>query len=116
MADEVEPKELAAFLRNVTEALRSGRLEASPDTEPGQANKTLLLPGTTPVVIRTRGDGELEKIPISEVAALGRGLHEVEPALSDEELKRSLLAAYERVRLTANASAFLDRCLAEARA
>ncbi len=38
-----------------------------------------------------------------------------EPELDDTELTRVLLAAYEQVRLTENASTFLDRCIARAR-
>ncbi len=39
-----------------------------------------------------------------------------EPELDDTELTRVLLAAYEQVRLTENASTFLDRCSEAAQA
>jgi very-short-patch-repair endonuclease len=101
--------------RATAAAVRAGRLEQIEDDEPGQARKTLFLPGTPPVVVRVRGERDLEEIPVSEVAAVARRLLEHDRDLDDASIKRILLSFYDRIRLTTNASAFLDRCLAEAR-
>ena len=76
---------------------------------------TLYLPGTPSVVQRRRGDRDLEHIPPTEVAAVARQILDHNPGVNDSELKRLLLTAFERVRLTTNASAFLDDCIAIAR-
>ena len=76
---------------------------------------TLYLPGTPSVIQRRRGDRELEHIPPTEVAAVARHILDHDPGIDDGELKRLLLTAFERVRLTSNASAFLDDCIAIAR-
>jgi hypothetical protein len=69
------------------------------------------LPGTPPVILRRRGDRELEHIPPTEVAAVACHILSQDPSISGSELKRLLLSAYERVRLTSNASNFLDDCI-----
>jgi hypothetical protein len=77
--------------------------------------RTLYLPGTPAVIHRRRGDRELEHIPPTEVAAVVRRILDHNPSANDRELKRLLLSTFERVRLTNNASAFLDDCIAIAR-
>jgi hypothetical protein len=74
--------------------------------------KTLYLPGTPSVVLRRRGDRELEQIPPTEVAAVARHILNQDPDTNDSELKRLLLTAFERARMTNIASVFLDDCIA----
>src|SRR5581483_8293285 len=102
--------------RAMADAVRHGLLAQIHNGQPGQIDKTLYMPNTPPVVIRTRGDRDLEDIPETEVAALAGQILAHHPWMDDEPLKRRLLDSYERSRLTANASAFLDRCIALARA
>jgi very-short-patch-repair endonuclease len=96
-------------------AIRSGLLEQVHNKIAERAVRTLYLPGTPPVVLRRRGDRELEDIPPAEVAAAAGHILMEDPRISDAELKRVLLTAYERVRLTDNAAAFLDDCISIAR-
>jgi very-short-patch-repair endonuclease len=96
-------------------ALDRGLLEEIRDTMTSRTVSTLYLPGTPPVIERRRGDRELEHIPPTEVAAVARHILDNDPYTYDSELKRLLLTAFERVRLTTNASAFLDDCTAIAR-
>ena len=90
-------------------ALKKGLLEQIRDNMTNRSVRTLYLPGTPPVIQRRRGDRELEHIPPTEVAAVARHILD-RPWLNDSELKR-LLLTFERVRLTTNASAFLDDCI-----
>ncbi len=96
-------------------ALQKGLLEQIRDNIAGHTLKTLYLPDTPSVILRRRGDRDLEHIPPTEVAAAARYVLSQDPGISDTELMRSLLTAFERVRLTDNASAFLDGCIAIAR-
>ena len=96
-------------------ALRRGLLQQIKDGVINPSTKTLYLPGTPPVVPRRRGDRELEHIPPTEVAAVAHHILDHDTAISDSELKRLLLIAFERVRMTTSASAFLDDCIAIAR-
>jgi very-short-patch-repair endonuclease len=98
-----------------TAAIRRGLLQEASDGINNQSAKTLYLPGTPPVILRRRGDRELEHIPSTEVGALVRHILAQDTRISDSELKRLLLSAYERVHLTDNASAFLDACITLAR-
>jgi very-short-patch-repair endonuclease len=101
--------------RAAADAVRHGILDQIDNGEPGQVDKTLYMPKTAAVVMRTRGDRDLEDIPETEVAALAAQILAHYEWMEDEPLKRRLLDSYERSRLTANASAFLDRCIALAR-
>ena len=76
--------------------------------------QTCALPISS-VVLRRRGDRELEQIPPTEVAAVARHILNQYPRINDSELKRLLLIAFERVRMTNIASVFLDDCIAIAR-
>jgi hypothetical protein len=104
-----------ALYRATTVALRRGLLQQIKDGIISPTAKTLYLPGTPPVVPRRRGDRELEHIPPTEVAAVARHILHNDTGISDSELKRLLLIAFERVRKTTSASAFLDDCIAIAR-
>jgi hypothetical protein len=99
----------------IAAALRRGLLQQIRDHVTGRSVKTVYLPGTPPVILRRRGDRELEHIPPTEVAAVARHILERDAGISDSELQRLLLIAFERVRMTTNASAFLDDCIAIAR-
>lgn len=101
--------------RATASAVRSGRIAQLTDDQPGHMLKTLHLPGTPEVVLRTRGSREVEQIPTSEVAELIKRLLQRDPQLDEETLKRIVLTHYDRIRLTANASSYLDRCLHLAR-
>ena len=96
-------------------AVKQGLLEQVRDNVAGRTVRTLYLPGTSPVLLRRRGDRELDHIPPTEVAALAGHILTEDPRISDLELMRVLLTAFERVRLTNNAGAFLDDCIAIAR-
>ena len=96
-------------------ALKKGLLDQIRDNMTNRSVRTLHLPGTPSVVQRRRGDRDLEHIPPTEVAAVARHILDDDPGVNDSELKRLLLTAFERVRLTTNASAFLDDCIAIAR-
>ena len=98
-----------------TAAIRKGLLCQTNGGQTGQSARTLHLPGTPPVILRRRGDRELEHIPPTEVAAVAHHILSHDTSISNSELKRLLLSAYERVRLTTNASDFLDNCIALAR-
>ncbi len=91
------------------QALRAGELARLNDSIPGVENHTLYLPGRQPVVIRERGSRTLYEIPRSEVSSLV-----VHLGLSDkpvDQIKRKVLDFYGIVRLTGNASTYLDECL-----
>ena len=96
-------------------ALKKGLLEQIRDNVAGRTVRTVYLPGASPVMQRRRGDRELEHIPPTEVAAVAGHILTRDPRISDTELMRALLTAFERVRLTSNAAAFLDDCIAIAR-
>lgn len=96
-------------------AVKKGLLEQIRDKVAGRTIRTVHLPDTPPVVLRRRGERELEHIPPTEVAAVARHILLEDPQISDTELMRVLLSAFERVRLTSNATAFLNDCIAIAR-
>jgi hypothetical protein len=96
-------------------ALKTGLLEQIRDNIAGHILRTVYLPDTPAVVLRRRGDRELEHIPPTEVACLAAHILAKDPQINDTELMRDLLTAFERVRLTSNAAAFLDACIAMAR-
>ena len=77
----------------------------------GQAQRVLRVPESPEVVIRERGPRELDEIPPDEMATLLRLLHSADQTLEPEALKRQALERLGWVRLTQNASAFLDDCL-----
>ena len=98
-----------------TGALRRGLLQQIKDGVTSRSAKTLYLPGTPPVVPRRRGDRELEHIPPTEVAAVAHHILDHDSGISDVDLKRLVLNAFERAYMTKPASAFLDDCIAIAR-
>src|SRR5262249_61826522 len=78
-------------------------LHGAPLREPGQAG----APGRVGSAGAVVGDAEQQH---------ARYVLIQDPGISDSELKRLLLSAYERVaRLTSNASDFLDDCITVAR-
>jgi hypothetical protein len=92
-------------------AIRSGHIAQLEDDVPGQVGKTLYLPGTPSVVLRRRGERTLEQVPRTEVAGLAKEILRRDPSVGDGELKRLLLTAYERMRLTSGADTYLDECI-----
>ena len=83
-----------------TTAIRKGLPCQIGDGQTSQSQGSCTSPARHRVTLR-RGDRELEHIPPTEVAAVTRHILSQDP--SDSELKRLLLSAYERVRLTSNA-------------
>ena len=72
-------------------AIRKGLLCQTNGGQTGQSARTLHLPGTPPVILRRRGDRELEHIPPTEVAAVAHHILSHDTNISDSELKRLLL-------------------------
>jgi hypothetical protein len=96
-------------------AIKRGLLVQIREKVAGRTVRTVHLPGTPPVVLRRRGERELEHIPPTEVAAVARHIVTEDPQISDTELMRALLSVFERVRMTSNATVFLESCIAIAR-
>ena len=96
-------------------AVKRGQVKQIQDRLAGRWIKTLYLPQTPSIVLRSRGDRELEDIPPTEVADLARRILNSDPSVEDNELKRLILTAFDRKKMTAPASRFLDGCIALAR-
>jgi very-short-patch-repair endonuclease len=92
-------------------AVATGQIKQVRDRLASRMVKTLYLPQTPSITLRQRGDRELEHIPPTEVAAVVRHIMGSDPGIGDGELKRLILTAYERVRMTTNAVQFLDDCI-----
>jgi very-short-patch-repair endonuclease len=90
-------------------AIREGRLSEISDDIPGQAEKTIYLPGTEPVVLRKLGNRDIHEVPPSEIrelaSRLGVGANEGEAG------KRLILNEYGLRKLTQKTGAYLDECL-----
>jgi hypothetical protein len=104
-----------ALDRATAGALRRGLLQEVKDGVTSRSKVTLCLPGTPPVALRCRGDTDLEHIPMTEVAAVARHILDHDTRINDHELRRLLLIALKRVRMTSSASAFLDDFITIAR-
>ncbi len=101
-----------AFNRACAAAERSGLIEATnPLRKDGQAQRVLRVPGDSEVVLRERGPRALDELPPDEVAMMLRELRQADPTLDSESLKRRALERLGWVRLTRNASTFLDECV-----
>jgi hypothetical protein len=96
-------------------AVEKGQLKQIRDRLTSRLVKTLYLPQTPSIVLRRRSDRELEHIPPTEVAAVARHIISNDASMNDNELKRLILTAFERVRMTTTASQFLDDCIDIAR-
>jgi hypothetical protein len=96
-------------------AVERGLLAQIRDKVAGSTIRTMYLPGSPPVVLRRRGDRELEHIPPTEIAAAARHILAEDSRITDADLTRVLLTAFERVRLTSSATAFLEDCIDIAR-
>ena len=87
----------------------AGELTRLKDALPGVADSTIYVPGTPPVVVRELGPRRLYDVPRSEIATLIKVL-----AFEDlpiVQLKRVVLDGLGLVRLTDQASAYIDECL-----
>ena len=101
-----------ALNRACAAAERAGLIEtANPLRRDGQAQRVLRAPGRPEVLSRERGPRVLDELPPDEIAMMLRALREADPTLDAEELKRRALEKLGWVRLTRNASAFLDECI-----
>lgn len=78
-----------------TAAIRRDLLQQIGDGVTNPAEQTLHLPGTPPVILRRRGDRDLEHIPPTELAAVARHILGQDTTISDSELKT---AAPNRLR------------------
>jgi very-short-patch-repair endonuclease len=100
----------SALNRAAYAAIRGGRLSQIRDECPGQVDKTLYVPGSSPVVTRVLGTRDLYEVPQSEIRALIEQL-----GLSNAPLNqvcRAVLDAYGLRKLTQKALAFVAECLA----
>ena len=101
-----------ALNRACAAAERAGLIETTnPLLGNGQAQRVLRPPGRPEVVLRERGPRVLDELPPDEVAMMLRDLRKADPTLDAEPLKRRGLEKLGWVRLTRNASAFLDECI-----
>lgn len=96
------------FNRAMHRAVSSGRLAQIDDDLPGQADKTVYVPGGPPVVVRELGTRTLVDVPRSEVRALAAALDHEKPTA---EAKRAVLDALGLTRMTERASSYLEECL-----
>ncbi len=93
-------------------AEREGRLVAVPSgVGRGLADRVLRLPSQPSVVVRTRGPRDLEEIPASEIKDVALRLRGALGSPADPELKRDILAAYDRTALTQAASSYIEQSL-----
>ncbi len=91
-------------------ALRRMRLDSTnPLHGPGYSQRVLQVPGRPYIVVRARGDRDLEDVPPDEVAAVGKAIT-IRHGLTGEALKRAVLDFYDRSRLTERASSYLSAC------
>ena len=101
-----------ALNRACAAAERAGLIETTnPLLGNGQAQRVLRPPGRPEIVLRERGPRVLDELPPDEVAMMLRDLRKADPTLDAELLKRRGLEKLGWVRLTRNASAFLDECI-----
>ncbi|MDT7726549.1 MAG: hypothetical protein QOI21_3125 [Actinomycetota bacterium] len=88
--------------------LRKGDLAFLTDDAMGMIDRTLYLPGTSPVQVRALGGRELIEVPKSEIheliAALGMS------GQTGDGVNRAVLETYGLTRLTARATTFLSSC------
>lgn len=96
------------FNRAMHRAVKTGRLVQIEDDLPGQADKTIYIPGKEPVVVRELGERQLPEVPRSEIRALATSLGYSGPTA---EAKRGILDALGLIRLTDRASTYIDECL-----
>jgi very-short-patch-repair endonuclease len=92
-------------------ACRRGSLvRRDPLRRPGLIDQVVRSPDRPVIVVRERGDRDLDEIPPDEVATVARALAIRLGMQPGEALKRAVLDFYGRSRLTERASAYLDRC------
>jgi very-short-patch-repair endonuclease len=93
-------------------AEREGRLIAAAlGVGSSLADRVLRLPHQAAVAVRKRGPRGLEEVPASEIKEVARMLRADRVSPTDRDLKRGILAAYDRTSLTQAASAYLEQCL-----
>ena len=101
-----------ALNRVCAEAERAGLIETTnPLARSGQVWRVLRAPGRPEIVLRERGPRTLDELPPDEIAMMVQDLRQADPALDAESLKRKALEKLGWVRLTRNASTFLDECI-----
>jgi hypothetical protein len=99
----------STFNRVMARSFVTGELTRLKDTLPGVVDSTIYVPGTPGVVVRELGPRRLYDVPRSEIATLVKLLSfEDLPII---ELKRAVLDGLGLVRLTDQASAYIDECL-----
>lgn len=103
----VGPEMRRIFLSATRRALRTGALHQL-DELLAEDEKTLYIPGQSPVLVREIGPRQLSDVPRSEVAQLVKNLNLGRAA--PDVVKRAVLNAYGLIRLTVRASQYLDEC------
>ncbi|MET3808545.1 very-short-patch-repair endonuclease [Nakamurella sp. UYEF19] len=99
----------STFNRVMARSFVAGELTRLKDTLPDLVDSTIYVPGTPPVVVRELGPRRLYDVPRSEIATLVKLLSFDDLPIT--ELKRAVLDGLGLVRLTDQASAYLDECL-----
>ncbi len=94
--------------RAMSKAVRTQNIAQVADHVPGEADKTVYLPNSDAVVVRSLGSRQLFEVPRTEIRALADLLGS---STSLHESKRAILAALGLTRLTDRVSEYLDECL-----
>lgn len=87
--------------------LQSGKVAQIQDSIVGQVEKTLYVPGTSPVVVRELGPRSLTDVPRSEIATLIEMLGQDQ---SRSEVQRNVLKALGLTKLTSRAVEYINEC------
>jgi hypothetical protein len=99
----------AALIAALDLAVADGHITRISDGLPDPVDKTLYLPGTDPVVVRSRGERRLEDIPRSEVATLADQLGVRDKG--SEQAMRAILRAYGVSFFDDRSAGYLGECL-----
>jgi hypothetical protein len=91
----------------INRGVQSGKVAQIQDSIVGQVEKTLYVPGTSPVVVRELGPRSLTDVPRSEIATLIEMLGHDQ---SRSELQRNVLKAFGLTKLTSRAVEYINEC------
>lgn len=89
--------------------MTDGRIARLTDDLPDPVDKTLYIPGTDPVVVRSRGERRLEDIPRSEVVTLADRLGVRDKGAG--RAMRAILRAYGVPVFDNRSAGYLGECL-----
>lgn len=85
--------------RSMARAVRSGRFAQDQDDSVGQLDKTVRLPGTPSVIVRTGSARRWDEVPRSELRALATKFLQETSDATDSEIVRRVYEAYGGERL-----------------